>query len=179
MFNLAQATRLDKLPPSCSMMVWALWRSISMLLQKKWSLAHQRKPTLIDQFMRCWLIVFSTQLFRNLSIALFEYIQPGDEIIVSKLDHEVCLLCLNQREKPFCYFQNSRKRIWDLFTALGEHCFVGTISQRSERKTQVVRANRQKESSAWPGGYAKPPERPNKISCSDAYQQHLRNDQRH
>ena len=30
----------------------------------------------------------TTQLFRNLSVALFEYIQPGDEIIASKLDHE-------------------------------------------------------------------------------------------
>ena len=30
----------------------------------------------------------STQLLRNLASSLFEYIQPGDEIIVSKLDHE-------------------------------------------------------------------------------------------
>lgn len=30
----------------------------------------------------------TTQLFRNLSISLYSYIQPGDEIICSKLDHE-------------------------------------------------------------------------------------------
>lgn len=30
----------------------------------------------------------TTQLFRNLSISLYNYIQPGDEIICSKLDHE-------------------------------------------------------------------------------------------
>lgn len=30
----------------------------------------------------------TTQLFRNLSVALYEYITPGSEIIVSKLDHE-------------------------------------------------------------------------------------------
>ncbi|KAH9818134.1 Aminotransferase class-V [Teratosphaeria destructans] len=30
----------------------------------------------------------TTQLFRNLSLSLYDYIQPGDEIVVSKLDHE-------------------------------------------------------------------------------------------
>ncbi len=30
----------------------------------------------------------TTQLFRNLSAALWDYIGPGDEIIASKLDHE-------------------------------------------------------------------------------------------
>ncbi|KAK3679089.1 hypothetical protein LTR37_021455, partial [Vermiconidia calcicola] len=36
----------------------------------------------------CVLGPSTTQLFRNLSISLFEYIKPEDEIIVSKLDHE-------------------------------------------------------------------------------------------
>ena len=30
----------------------------------------------------------TTQLFRNLSVALYSYITPDSEIIVSKLDHE-------------------------------------------------------------------------------------------
>ena len=30
----------------------------------------------------------TTQLFRNLSLSLYDYVGPGDEIIVSKLDHE-------------------------------------------------------------------------------------------
>lgn len=30
----------------------------------------------------------TTQLFRNLSVALYDYITPDSEIIVSKLDHE-------------------------------------------------------------------------------------------
>ena len=30
----------------------------------------------------------TTQLFRNLSVALFDYVSPEDEIIVSKIDHE-------------------------------------------------------------------------------------------
>jgi len=30
----------------------------------------------------------TTQLFRNLSLALYDYLGPGDEIVISKLDHE-------------------------------------------------------------------------------------------
>ena len=30
----------------------------------------------------------TTQLFRNLSVALYDYITPDSEIMVSKLDHE-------------------------------------------------------------------------------------------
>lgn len=30
----------------------------------------------------------TTQLFRNLSLSLYEYITPDSEIVISKLDHE-------------------------------------------------------------------------------------------
>ena len=30
----------------------------------------------------------TTQLFRNLSLALYDYLGPGDEIVISKIDHE-------------------------------------------------------------------------------------------
>ena len=69
-----------------------LLQDISMLRQRRLFSAHRSVP-------RSLHVVFmtsadanrstqTTQLFRNHSVGLFEYIQPGDEIVVSKLDHE-------------------------------------------------------------------------------------------
>ena len=64
----------------------------------------------------------TTQLFRNLSVSLYEYITPDSEIIVSKLDHEVRIpmgSTISPGLKPLCSHGARRILMETLFVDLG------------------------------------------------------------
>ncbi|KAI4746685.1 PLP-dependent transferase [Aureobasidium sp. EXF-12298] len=76
----------------------------------------------------------TTQLFRNLSLALYEHLTPGSEIILSKLDHEANIASWLQ----IASWRNLTVKWWDAPNKQNPKLEVSVLKTLLSEKTKLV-----------------------------------------
>ncbi|KAK5711082.1 hypothetical protein LTR17_018582 [Elasticomyces elasticus] len=76
----------------------------------------------------------TTQLFRNLSLALYDYITPDSEIIVSKLDHEANIACWVQLAK----YRGCTLKWWSSDNKTNPQLYCNDLRSLMTERTRLV-----------------------------------------
>lgn len=76
----------------------------------------------------------TTQLFRNLSLALFDHLTPGSEIILSKLDHEANVASWLQ----IAEWRGLQVKWWDSTNKQNPSLDTGVLRSLLTSKTKLV-----------------------------------------